>query len=141
VSTPKKDLHTFAFPSTPNGQKDILVVKKDGSLSIGPIGESPTVRSTHQNHTDISSHLHPVATWSFPPQPNYMSSRPMTIQPDHEHLPQAVMIHTRTMMKTIKRQFHSRTIRDRIDSKWLQRVLTVSWPRRELVAEDDKSRE
>jgi len=47
VSTPKKDLHSFAFPSTPSGQKDILVVKKDGSLSIGPIGESPTVRPAH----------------------------------------------------------------------------------------------
>jgi hypothetical protein len=123
VSTPKKDLHTFAFPSTPSGQKDILVVKKDGSLSIGPIGESPTVCTTHPRKTDISSHQPPVVTWSFPPRPNYMSSHPMTIQPDHEHPPQAVMaIPTRTTMKTIKRQFRSRIINDRIDFKWLQRV-------------------
>jgi hypothetical protein len=63
VSTPKKDLHTFAFPSTPSGQKDILVVKKDGSLSIGPIGESPTVRPTYTSYTDLRSHQPLVAIW------------------------------------------------------------------------------
>jgi phosphoribosylaminoimidazole carboxylase (NCAIR synthetase) len=70
-----------------------------------------------------------------------MSYRLTIIQPDHEHLPQAVMILTKTTMKMIKHQSHSRTISDRIDSKWLQRVLTVSWPKRERVAEDDKNRD
>lgn len=43
VSTPKQTLHSFAFPTDSSGRQDVLVVGKDGTLSIGPITESPVV--------------------------------------------------------------------------------------------------
>jgi hypothetical protein len=63
VMTPKQSLHSFAFPSNPSGQSDVLVVGKDGSLSIGPMSDSPAVSFLAHIFADISSHLHRAEIW------------------------------------------------------------------------------
>ncbi|ODN88074.1 hypothetical protein L198_06832 [Cryptococcus wingfieldii CBS 7118] len=56
IVKPRQNLHSFAFtPTAQKGSPDVMYVLRDGTISIGPVGQAPLLTSSSQGDIAITS--------------------------------------------------------------------------------------